>query len=102
VVAGNGAAGAVSLQIDGAGSLILVVTNTITSTPANISFAFGGGTLTLTWPGDHLGWIAQSNALSLGNSNYWFDILGSQSATNLSIPINPATPQVFYRLRYPF
>ena len=58
--------------------------------------------LTLSWPGDHLGLDYAVQLGNLGNSNYWFDILNSQSATNLVIPITPATPQVFYRLRYPF
>jgi hypothetical protein len=70
--------------------------------PVLMMNSMSGNTLTLTWPGDHLGWIAQSNALDLSNTNYWFDILGSQSATNLTIPINPGTPNVFYRLRFPY
>jgi len=48
-----------------------------------------------------LGWLAQSNSVNLGNSNCWFDILGSQSATNLVIPVSPGNTDVFYRLRYP-
>ena len=102
VVTGNGAAGVGSLEINGSGGLDLVVTSTISNNPTSIGFTFSSGTLTLTWPGDHLGWIAQSNLLNVGNSNSWFDILGSQSTTNLIMPLNPATPQVFYRLRYPF
>ena len=101
-VTGNGAAGATSLQLDGSGNLNLVVTSTTATNPPNVSFLFTGGDLKLTWPGDHLGWIAQSNVLNLGISNDWFDILGSQSVTNLSIPIDPAMPKVFYRLRYPY
>ena len=102
VVGGNGAAGAVALQINGLGGLDLVVSNSISSRPTSINFQLGSGTLTLTWPGDHLGWVAQSNVLDLANSNYWFDILGSQAATNLVIPVNPDAPKVFYRLRYPY
>lgn len=60
-----------------------------------------GNTLTLTWPGDHLVWYAQSNSVSLVNTNFWFDIPGSQLATNLVIPISPAQTNVFYRLRNP-
>jgi len=70
--------------------------------PPQMMNSVGGNALTFTWPGDHLGWIAQSNTVDLSNSNFWFDILGSQSATNLVIPINSSAPQVFYRLRYPF
>ena len=102
VVSGNGAAGTTSLQINGTGGLDLVVTNMISSNPTSIKFQLGGGILTLTWPGDHLGWLAQSNGLDLANSNYWFDMLGSQTATNLVIPVNPGAPKVFYRLRYPY
>jgi len=102
VVTGNDAAGAVALQYNASGGVDLVVTSTTSSNPTNINFAYNNSTLTLAWPGDHLGWIAQSNSLNLGGSNYWYDILGSQSVTNLVIQINPAAPEVFYRLRYPF
>ena len=101
-VTGNGAVAAAALQFDGSSGLDLVVASTISSVSTNLNFTFSNGLLTLSWPGDHLGWITQSNSVNLGNSNYWFDILNSQSATNLVIPITPATPQVFYRLRYPF
>jgi autotransporter-associated beta strand protein len=102
VLTGNGAVAATALQLNGAGGLDLIVASTIASNPTNINFTFGSGTLTLTWPADHLGWIAQSNAVDLSVSNFWFDIMGSQTATNLVIPVNPAAPQVYYRLRYPF
>ena len=100
-VGGNGASGSAVLQIDGSGNLNLVVASAISTNPTNLNVAFSNGTLTLTWPGDHLGWIAQSNAVNIANSNYWFDILGSESATNLVIPVNLAATNVFYRLRYP-
>ena len=102
LVGGNGAAGTTSLQTNSSGGLDLVVINTISSVPPNLNLRVGGGMMTLTWPGDHLGWIAQSNVLDLANSNFWFDILGSQSATNLVLPLNPSAPKVFYRLRYPY
>jgi hypothetical protein len=99
--AGSGTTGAASLQINGTGGLDLVVASTIASNPTNINYSFGNGTLTLSWPEDHLGWIAQSNAVSLAITNYWFDIPGSQNGTNLVIPINSSGTNVFYRLRYP-
>jgi autotransporter-associated beta strand protein len=71
------------------------------TTPTNITYGVSGSILSLTWPGSYLGWIAQSNLVSVANTNFWFDIAGSGSATNLSISINPALPQVFYRLRLP-
>jgi len=63
-----------------------------------ITKSVSGSTLTLTWPGDHLGWYAQSNSVSLVDSNSWFNVPNSQTATNLGITINPAQPKVFYRL----
>ena len=66
-----------------------------------IWLSWSGGVLTLTWPGDHLGWIAQSNSVGLANTNFWYDILGSQANTSLMIPMNPGATNVFYRLRYP-
>jgi hypothetical protein len=71
------------------------------TTPTNMTFSVSSGTLSLTWPGSYQGWIAQSNSVNLANTNDWFDIAGSASVTNLSIPISPATPNVFYRLRLP-
>ena len=72
------------------------------STPTNIVFSVSGGnTLQLIWPGSHLGWIAQSNTVNVANPDYWFNIPGSATVTNLNLPISPATPQVFYRLCHP-
>ena len=72
------------------------------TTPTNIVFSVSGGNpLHLTWPASHLGWIAQSNSVNLASAGSWFDIAGSASVTSLSIPINPTTPKVFYRLRLP-
>ena len=79
----------------------LSVVSAVPSTPTNITYSFSGSSLELTWPGSYLGWYAQSNAVSLMDSNSWFDIPGSQTATNLSITVNPAQPEVFYRMRKP-
>jgi hypothetical protein len=80
---------------------VITVISALPTTPTNITVTFSGGTLSLTWPGSYLGWIAQSNSVSLINTNFWFDIPGSQSVTNLNITVNPGLTNVFYRLRYP-
>lgn len=77
------------------------VVPSVATNPTNITFSVSGGNLNLTWPGDHLGWYAQSNSVSLANTNYWFDIPNSQTVTNLSIPISQSQTNVFYRLRNP-
>jgi len=89
-----------------ASGLLSIVASTIASNPTNITAKVSGSILTLTWPGDHLGWIlqAQTNSLNTGitaPANTWFDVAGSDAATNAVISINPAKPTVFYRLRHP-
>lgn len=69
--------------------------------PTSITYSFNGSTLSLSWPASHLGWYAQSNSVSVASSNSWFDVPGSPGATSLSVPINPALTNVFYRLRQP-
>lgn len=85
--------------ISGPGSL--VIPSPVASYPTNITATVSGQTLTLSWPETHLGWIAQSNSVSLALTNSWFDIPGSQNGTNLVITMDPAQTSVFYRLRKP-
>jgi autotransporter-associated beta strand protein len=80
---------------------VLSVASATATYPTNISFSFSGGTFSLTWPATHLGWIAQSNSVSVASSSNWFDIPGSASVTNLNITPSPARTNVYYRLRSP-
>jgi subtilisin family serine protease len=72
-------------------------------TPASITPAFDGAHLSLCWPTNCLGWElqAQTNSLSVGLSTNWFPMPGSTNKTQVSFPIDPASPCVFYRLRRP-
>jgi hypothetical protein len=90
-----------SPYITGTGSL--VVPSSTANNPTNITFSVSSGTLHLTWPADHLGWILQSqtNNLNAGLGANWFDVAGSAAGTSENISINPALPTVFYRLRHP-
>jgi autotransporter-associated beta strand protein len=87
--------------ISGAGSLL--VPSTIATNPTNITFSVSGSTLSLSWPMDHLGWILQSqtNNLGTGLGANWVDVPGSASVTSTNMPVIPANPTVFYRLRKP-
>jgi hypothetical protein len=96
---GAGLAWTNKLAVDG--SIAVVVGPTMASSPTNISFSISSGTLALTWPGSHLGWLAQSNSVSVAAPTMWFDIAGSDTVTNLNIAINPGVANVFYRLRHP-
>ncbi len=89
-----------------ASGVLSIITQTIATNPTNITFSVSGSMLTLSWPADHLGWILQSqtNSLNVGittPAGSWFDVPGSASVTSAVIPINPANPTVFYRLRNP-
>ncbi len=90
-----------SQYITGSGSL--QVTPFIATNPTNITASVSGTSLTLSWPGDHKGWILQSqtNSLSRGLTTNWVDIAGSSSGTNAVIKVAQTNAAVFYRLRYP-
>lgn len=81
----------------------LVITNSVSTTPTNITSSVAGNQLTITWPESHLGWIlqAQTNDLSTGIGSNWFDVSGSEAGTQSVITIDPVNPTVFFRLRYP-
>ena len=87
--------------ITGSGSL--QVSSSIPTAPANISYTVSGGTLTINWPANYLGWILQeqTNTLARGLSTNWVDVAGSANVTSTNLPISPGIPAEFYRLRYP-
>ncbi|HEU6449308.1 MAG TPA: autotransporter-associated beta strand repeat-containing protein [Verrucomicrobiae bacterium] len=82
---------------------VLSIVQGIASNPTNITFSVSGNTLNLSWPEDHLGWILQSqtNALDTGLGTNWFDVPGSETMTSTNFVVDPASPSVFFRLRYP-
>jgi hypothetical protein len=87
----------------GSATNAFVILSSVNSTPTNITMTVSGGALTLSWPASHLGWILQSqtNSLSVGISTNWVDVPGSEWSTEAYIPVDPAIPAAFYRLRYP-
>jgi autotransporter-associated beta strand protein len=68
-----------------------------------INSSVSGGNLNLNWPPDRLGWRlwVQTNSLNTGLGNNWSVWPNSTTVTNVSVPINPANPSVFFRLTYP-
>jgi len=70
-----------------------------TSKPV-LKSSLGGGMLTLSWPLDHLGYQLQTNSVNLANPIDWFPYPNSTGTTIVVIPINPAQPNVFYRLAH--
>lgn len=79
---------AISLEVVGGGPA-----------PTNLTFAVSGNQLVLNWPAGQ-GWElqAQTNALNVGLRTNWVTISGA--VPPLTNTISPATPTVFYRLKY--
>jgi autotransporter-associated beta strand protein len=88
-------------ELETDGSIQVLTAPAVASNPTNITFNVSGNTLSLSWPADHLGWIAQYNSINLANTNDWIDIPNSQNVTNLIITIDPGMTNVFYRIREP-
>jgi len=90
--------------LTGTGSIQVVPTSTVSLVPAPITFAFSGNTLTLSWPGDHLGWHlqAQTNAPGGGlNATNWVTLSGAEEMTSTNLTIDPTTGSVFFRMLAP-
>ena len=86
------------LAVDG--TLHVATVNTsVTSINATVS----GDSLNLAWPEDHTGWrlLGQTNSASTGLTSVWFEVPGSSATNNVSLPLNPGNPSVFFRLVYP-
>lgn len=74
----------------------------INPNPGNLDFAVSDGSINLSWT-THAGWILQQqvNDLSMGLSNNWVDVPGSESITTTNIPVGPTLGTTFFRLRHP-
>ena len=94
----------VTAQLLNTGSAVkLAVTSvlTVNTNPPVLTNSFNNGSLTLSWPADHLGWRLQTQTNSTGISTNWFTWPGSTNVTSVVIQVNPANPTVFFRLVYP-
>jgi autotransporter-associated beta strand protein len=89
------------LATDGSITLLTGVNPTPGSLMSTVSG--GGTTLDLSWPSDHTGWTLESqiNPLTVGLSNNWSAVAGSTITNQVTVPINPNNPTVFYRLTLP-
>ncbi len=90
--------------ITGTGSL--QIGTPVATNPTNITASVSGGTLTLSWPADQLGWrlLRQTNHLAAGisvDSNDWATVFNSQLTNQITVPVEATFPVDFYRLIYP-
>ena len=83
------------MAVDGS----LGVIQTVSLSPASLTFQAGGGVLALSWPADHTGWHlqAQTNVTSAS----WWDVSGSNATNCWAVPITTTNQDMFFRLVYP-
>ena len=84
------------------GKLLVEPLVTINPNPPVLQVSYGAGSLSLAWP-NNLGWILQSNSVSLRATNAWFNYPsnGLVAATNVTITVDPTKTSVFYRMVKP-
>jgi hypothetical protein len=72
----------------------------IASVSTNLTLTAGASVLTISWPADHTGWIlqAQTNSLSAGLGTNWVEVTDSALTNQITLPVAPTNPSVFYRL----
>jgi hypothetical protein len=73
----------------------------VNTTPSNLTVSAANNQLTFSWPTDHLGWGFQSNSVGLTATGSWFAVPGASATNQITLPINPAETNVFYRMIYP-
>jgi autotransporter-associated beta strand protein len=73
-----------------------------TNSPVLVN-SLSGGTLTLSWPSNHLGWRleVQTNAPGAGLGTNWFTWPNSTNVTSTNFTVTPANPTTFFRLVFP-
>jgi hypothetical protein len=72
----------------------------VSTAPVTLANSRAGGTLTLAWPSDHIGWRlqSQSNSISAGLQTNWIDVPTSVFTNEMTFNIEAAGGCVFYRL----
>ncbi len=90
------------LAVDGT----IAVQPSVSTVPDNLGWSVSGGSLTLSWPENQIGWrlLEQTNNLAAGVSsdpNDWGVVSGSSATNQVNLPLDVAKPAVFYRLTYP-
>ena len=77
-----------------------VTTPVMATNPTNITIQVASNALRLSWPSDHTGWRlqVQTNDVTQGMGTNWVDVAGATATNQMTIPINPASGSIFYRM----
>ncbi len=91
-----------NLAVDGSITLNAPALVTVNTNPTNVVFGVSNGSLTLSWPADHIGWrlLSQTNPIGTGITTNWVPVGGSQSTDVITGPLNPSN-NVFFRMTFP-
>jgi len=79
----------------------LRVLASVNLTPGYLTNVVSNGQMTLSWSPDRIGWSLETNAVNVANTSYWFRVPGSETTNQVTAPVDPAKPQVFFRMVYP-
>src|SRR5262249_37776422 len=85
------------------GTLPVIGTPCVTTSPTNFTAVVIGHTLDPSLPADHHDWQlqGQTNSINVGIATNWVTIAGSDATTHVVIPLNPGNGSAFFRLVYP-
>jgi hypothetical protein len=89
-----------NLTVDGT-IKVLTAGSALPSTPTNITVGVSAGQLHLQWPSSYTGWLIQSNAVNVANTNFWFAVPGANATNELFIPIDHSRTNVYFRMLHP-
>ncbi len=74
----------------------------VPSVGTKISASLAGSGVTISWPAAYVGWILQTNAVSLANPAAWGDVPDSLTQAEMTFPVGgPGAAAKFFRLRHP-
>jgi hypothetical protein len=77
-----------------------ILLNPVLTSP-QIIYSMAGNQLSLSWPTNYIGWLLQSNSVSLTAGNNWYTVPGTGGTNGFQVTIQPNLTDVFYRIVSP-
>ena len=89
------------LALDGSIEVLGIAPPPVNPNPTNITVSVSDGQMTISWPSDHIGWLLQSNGVSITDAGAWVTIPDSGSTTQFTFPVNVSLSNVYFRMLKP-